>query len=173
MHDGAVQAVPTAIARLDDALYLHGSTKSRLYMALADGVEAAVSVCLVDGLVKARSAFHCSMNYRSAVVFGRASPVTGDAKAALLDRFTERLIPGSAGDFRPHLAKELRATALVSLPLTVFSVKVREGDPVDDDEDLELSHWAGVLPLETRLGAPVPAPDLAGGVAMPQGLGRR
>ena len=167
VHDGWPQSIPTAIARIDDGLWLHGSRSSRLYRTLAAGEPVAVSVCLVDGLVKARSAFHCSMNYRSAVVFGRGEPVQGRAKRELLDRFTERLIPGSAGDFRDHLPKELKATELVRLPLDEASCKVRTGDPVDDDEDLALPYWAGVLPITSAIGAPVPAADLAAGIEPP------
>ena len=113
VHDGWPQSVPTAIARLDDHLYLHGHPKSRMYLALSRGERVCVSACRVDALVKARSAFHCSMNYRSAVVFGCATVVEGEEKIALLDRFTERLIPGSLSDFRPYLAKEIKGTMLV------------------------------------------------------------
>ena len=77
VHEGWPQSIPTAIARLDDHLYLHDSRSSRLYKALAAGERVCVSVCMVDGLVKARSAFHCSMNYRSAVIFGTGESVSG------------------------------------------------------------------------------------------------
>ena len=170
VHAGRPQSIPTAIARLDDGLWLHGSRSSRLYRTLAAGEPVAVSVCLVDALVKARSAFHCSMNYRSAVVFGRGEAVHGAAKRALLDRFTERLIPGSAGDFREHLPKELKATELVRLPLDEAACKVRSGGPHDDAEDLALPFWAGVLPLATVVGAPVDAADLAPGIEPPPAL---
>ena len=170
VHEGWPQSIPTAIARLDDRLYLHGSRRSRLYLALAAGTPVCVSACRVDALVKARSAFHCSMNYRSAVVFGRAETVGGREKRALLERFTERLIPGSADDFRPFLPKELRATELVRLALDEASAKVREGDPVDDDDDLALPYWAGVVPIESVYGAPRPAANLAPGTAPPAAL---
>lgn len=172
VHEGWPQSIPTAIARLDDGLWLHGSRSSRLYRTLAAGEPVAVSVCLVDGLVKARSAFHCSMNYRSAVVFGRGEAVKGAAKREILDRFTERLIPGSAGDFRDHLPKELKATELVRLPLDEAACKVRTGDPVDDEEDLALPYWAGVVPLSRVVGEPVPAGDLPPGISAPPDLGR-
>ncbi len=146
------QSIPTAIARLDDALYLHGSRSSRLFQTLAAGSRLCVSVCCVDGLVKARSAFHCSMNYRSAVIFGCGESVGGEAKRSLLDRFTEHLIPGSADDFRPVMDKELKATELIRVPLNEFSVKIRTGDPVDDDEDIDLPHWAGVIPINSVFG---------------------
>ena len=171
VHEGWPQSIPTAIARLDDGLWLHGSRSSRLYRTLAAGERVSVSVCLVDGLVKARSAFHCSMNYRSAVVFGRGEAVKGAAKREVLDRFTERLIPGSAGDFRDHLPKELKATELVRLPLDEAACKVRTGDPVDDEEDLGLPHWAGVVPLSRIVGEPRPAGDLPSGITPPPNLG--
>ncbi|MFK8080232.1 MAG: pyridoxamine 5'-phosphate oxidase family protein [Granulosicoccus sp.] len=158
--DGWPQSIPTAIARLDEHLYLHGSRSSRLYKALAAGERVCVSVCMVDALIKARSAFHCSMNYRSAVIFGCAETVRNAEKETLLDRFTEHLIPGTIDDYRPPLAKELKATELVRLPLTQFAVKIRTGDPIDDDEDLELPHWAGVIPLHVVAGEPVASANL-------------
>ena len=173
VHEGWPQSIPTAIARLDEGLWLHGSRSSRLYRVLAAGEPVAVSVCLLDGLVKARSAFHCSMNYRSAVVFGRGEAVKGALKRDVLDRFTERLIPGSAGDYRDHLAKELKATELIRIPLDQASCKVRTGDPVDDEEDLALPHWAGVLPMSIVVGAPRPADDLRPGVELPAAMRER
>ena len=161
-------SIPTAIARLDDHLYLHGSRSSRLYKALAAGDPVSVSVCRVDALVKARSAFHCSMNYRSAVIFGRAEPVTGKHKVELLDRFSEHLIPGSTDDFRPMLPKELKATELVRLPLDEYSVKIRDDDPVDDEEDLALPNWAGLIPLYEQVGAPRDAANLPAQTASPK-----
>lgn len=168
VHDDWPVSIPTAIARLDDFLYLHGSRSSRLYQVLAAGKPVAVSVCRVDALVKARSAFHCTMNYRSAVIFGRGEPVTGSAKETLLDRFTERLLPGSTGDFRPPLAKELKATELVRLPLTEASVKIRSGDPIDDDEDIDLPYWAGILPIVEVAGEPLAAANLPAGNRAPE-----
>ena len=173
VHEGWPQSIPTAIARLDESLWLHGSRSSRLYRVLAAGEPVAVSVCLVDALVKARSAFHCSMNYRSAVVFGRGEPVQGAAKREVLDRFTERLIPGSAGDYRDHLAKELKATELIRIPLDQASCKVRTGDPVDDEEDLSLPHWAGIVPLSIVSGVPTPAANLPPGIEPPASLRAR
>lgn len=164
VHDGWPMSIPTAIARLDEWLYLHGSRSSRLYRHLAGGAPVAVSVCLVDGLVKARSTFHCSMNYRSAVVFGRAEAVPEEDRAELLYRFSERLIPCPRSEYREHLPKELKATMLVRLALDEASAKVRSGGPIDDDDDLALPHWAGEIPLETRYGAPLASADLAPGI---------
>jgi nitroimidazol reductase NimA-like FMN-containing flavoprotein (pyridoxamine 5'-phosphate oxidase superfamily) len=165
--DGQPFSIPTAIARIDDWLYLHGSRSSRLFQLLAGGAPVAVSVCLLDGLVKARSAFHCSMNYRSVVVFGRAEQVPEAERADLLFRFTERLIPLPRTHYRDHLAKELKATMLVRLPLDEASAKLRTGGPIDDEEDLTLPHWAGVIPLSEVMGEPEPAADLAPGIAVP------
>lgn len=163
-YDGWPQSVPTAIARIGDFMYLHGHPKSRMYKVLAEGKRVCVSVCRVDALVKARSAFHCSMNYRSAVVFGCGEVVNDGQKADLLDQFTEKLIPGSLDDYRPHLAKELKGTVLVRLALDDFSVKIRTGDPVDDDEDLTTQHWAGIIPIESQYGEPVAADNLVEGI---------
>ena len=169
VHENWPQSVPTAIARIEDHLYLHGHPKSRLYQALSNGERVCVSACRVDGLVKARSAFHCSMNYRSAVVFGQGMLVADDEKPALLDLFTDRLIPGSLDDFRPYLDKELKGTALVRIPLTEFSVKIRTGDPIDD-EDIDLPHWAGVIPIDAAYGVPIPSANLRDGIEVPRQL---
>ncbi|ASJ71557.1 pyridoxamine 5'-phosphate oxidase family protein [Granulosicoccus antarcticus] len=170
IHENWPQSVPTAIARIDDHLYLHGHPKSRLYKALSAGERVCVSACRVDGLVKARSAFHCSMNYRSAVVFGTGVLVTDEEKPALLDSFTDRLIPGSLNDFRPYLTKELKGTALVRLSLDEYSVKIRTGDPIDDEEDIALHHWAGVIPIESSYGVPVKSANMLDGIPIPDEL---
>jgi nitroimidazol reductase NimA-like FMN-containing flavoprotein (pyridoxamine 5'-phosphate oxidase superfamily) len=163
--DGPV-VIPMLYARDGDRLVLHGSAASRLLRG-ARGVEVCVTVTLIDGLVLARSAFHHSVNYRSVVVIGRATPVTDDAKRALLDRLVEHIVPGRTADARPPSEKELRATLVLELPLAEASVKVRTGDPVDDEEDLGLPVWAGVIPLALTPGDPRPAGDLAGGIAAP------
>ena len=115
-----------------------------------------VTVTLLDGLVLARSAFHHSMNYRSAVIFGIAEPVTdADERIAAMQRFTEHLIPGRWDAIRSPSAKELAATAVLAVPLAEASVKVRRGPPVDEEEDLALPIWAGVLPVGLTVGEPV------------------
>jgi hypothetical protein len=100
------------------------------------------------------------MNYRSAVVFGRGEVVNGEEKISLLDAFTEQLIPGTANDYRAMLPKEIKATELIRIPLDEASAKIRDTDPVDDEEDLELDHWAGIIPLTTIVGKPVAAANL-------------
>ena len=128
---------------------------------LAGGINVCVTVTLLDGLVLARSAFHHSMNYRSVVIFGRASTVDDrEAKLAALRAFSEHVIPGRWDEARKPTDQELKATAVLSLPLDEASAKVRTGPPIDDEEDYALPVWAGVLPLRLVAGAPVPDPRL-------------
>jgi hypothetical protein len=123
---------------------------------LGGGVEACVTVTLIDGLVLARSAFHHSMNYRSVVVFGRAAVVEGRAeKMEAMRAFSEHLMRGRWAEVREPNERELNATLVLALPLAEASAKVRTGPPVDDEEDLTLDVWAGVLPLRVEAGEPV------------------
>jgi uncharacterized protein len=166
--DGPV-VIPMLYARDGDRLLLHGSAASRLLRGGAGGTELCVTVTLVDGLVLARSAFHHSMNYRSVVVFGVATAITDPGeKRDALDRYVEHVVPGRGPDVRPPTDKELRATLVLALPLDESSVKVRAGGPLDDDEDMDLPVWAGVIPLATVAGTPVTAADLRADVAPPR-----
>ena len=155
--DGQPYAIPTGYARLGDALYVHGSAASRMVRQLSSGVDVCVTVTLLDGLVLARSAFHHSVNYRSAVVLGRARLVTErDEKLAALQRFTDHVVPGRWGELRPITDQELKGTSVLALPIEEASAKVRTGPPLDDDEDLQWPVWAGVVPLTTTAGQPIP-----------------
>lgn len=150
--------IPTAYGRHGDTLYLHGSAASRMLRGLAAGINVCVTVTLLDGLVMARSAFHHSMNYRSVVILGKAVPVNDPAeKLEAMRLFTEHVAPARWKNIRPPSPQELKATAVLALPLEEVSAKVRTGPPVDDEEDMGLPVWAGVLPL--RLTAGVPLPD--------------
>jgi len=160
--------IPMSYARAGDRLYLHGSSASRLLRSLRDGVEACVTVTLLDGLVLARSAFHHSVNYRSAVVFGTARELTDAAeKLAALRAIVEHVVPGRWSDTRGPSAKELARTLVLALPLDEASVKLRTGPPVDDEEDRELDHWAGVIPLRLEAAEPVRDPELRDGIPCP------
>ncbi|WP_439813679.1 pyridoxamine 5'-phosphate oxidase family protein [Zavarzinia sp. CC-PAN008] len=151
--------IPTAYARIGDTVMIHGSVISRMLQTLAQGVELCLTVTLLDGLVLARSGFHHSMNYRSVAAFGRAKLVEdAAAKEAALAAFTDRLVPGRWASLRPTTEKELKITTVLSLPLLEASAKVREGGPIDDDEDMALPIWAGVLPLAIAPGPVVPDP---------------
>ena len=155
--DGNPFVIPTGYAHVDDQLYIHGSQVSRMLRTLAQGIDICVAVTLVDGLVLARSAFHHSMNYRSVVIFGRASIVEEkEAKIAALFAFSEHVIPGRWDEVRRPTEQELKATTVLSLPLVEVSAKVRTGPPLDDEEDYAMSVWAGVIPLGLAAGEPVP-----------------
>jgi uncharacterized protein len=155
--------IPTLHARIDDQLLIHGAVKNHMLGALVDGTELSIAVTLVDGLVLARTAFHHSMNYRSVVLFGRATEVTERvAKRAALDALVDRSAPGRSAACRPANAKELAATRVLAIPITEATAKVRSGPPLPDDgEDAELPYWAGVIPLHTTRGSPINAPDCA------------
>lgn len=159
--DGQPYVLPMACARHGDQLLLHGSVASRLMNQLAEGLPCCVTITHLDGLVLARSAFHSSMNYRSAMVFGSARLVTDEAaKRAGLDVLVEQLVPGRLADLRDSTRKEINATHLLSLPIETFTTKVRTGPPDDPSADLEFEIWAGVVPLAEQAGAPEAAPDL-------------
>lgn len=153
--DGAPVVIPTIHWREGDTLYVHGSAASRMLRALKGGVEACVTVTLVDGLVLARSAFHHSMNYRSVVVFGTALEVTGEEKVRSLERLVEHLHPGRSAEVRAPNEIEIKQTLVLALPLQEASAKIRTGGPVDDEEDYALPVWAGVVPLKLTRGEPV------------------
>jgi nitroimidazol reductase NimA-like FMN-containing flavoprotein (pyridoxamine 5'-phosphate oxidase superfamily) len=159
--------IPTGVARDGDRLLLHGSTGSRLFRRLAAGADACVTVTLLDAMVLARSAFESSKHYRSAMVFGTAAEVRADDKPAALRAMSEAWLPGRWDTLRPPTVKELAATTVLALPLDEWSVKVSDGDPEDPPEDLDEPVWAGVLPIVTTYGAPVPAPDLRGDPRFP------
>jgi nitroimidazol reductase NimA-like FMN-containing flavoprotein (pyridoxamine 5'-phosphate oxidase superfamily) len=157
VSDGSPVVIPMACARDGDRLLLHGSTASRLLKKLTSGAEVCVTVTHLDGVVAARSVFHSSMNYRSVVVIGRAEVITDpDSKLAALRTLVERLIPGRWEEVRETSDKELRATTILSVPLTEASAKIRSGPPQDDEEDLSLGIWAGEIPLRTISLDPVP-----------------
>jgi nitroimidazol reductase NimA-like FMN-containing flavoprotein (pyridoxamine 5'-phosphate oxidase superfamily) len=155
--------IPMAHVRVDDQLYIHGSAVNYMLRTLTGGIDACVTVTLLDGLVLARTAFHHSVNYRSVVLFGRAVEVEAtEAKLAALAALVDHISPGRSSASRPPNAKELIATTVLALPITEASAKVRSGPPLPDDgEDLMLPYWSGVVPLVTARGAPINAPDCA------------
>ncbi|MFC9434704.1 pyridoxamine 5'-phosphate oxidase family protein [Nocardia sp. NPDC057030] len=165
---GAPVVLPTIYGRDGDTLYLHGSTGAGNLRAAMAG-DVSVAVTLVDGVVYARSAFHFSMNFRSAVVHGRATEVTEAAqRLRALEVITEHAAPGAWSRVRLPNKKELAATMVLALDLTEASVKVRSGGPNDDPADIENGGvWAGVLPVRQVWGAPIDAADLQAGLAVP------
>jgi uncharacterized protein len=178
-HVGYVNAgrpvvLPTTHVRLDEVLYLHGSTGSGPMLTAAaspEGLPVCVTVTLVDGLVLARSAMHHSLEFRSVVAVGAARLVQDpDEKRRALAALLDHVASGRSDDTRPPNARELAATAVLALDLVEVSAKVRTGGPVDDAEDIGLPHWAGVLPLTLNAGVPVPADDLDPAITLPSYL---
>ncbi len=164
---------PTIHWREGDTLYWHGSAASRMLETLATGVKACVTVTVVDGLVLARSAFTHSMNYRSAMVFGTAHLVEDRAdKLAALEALIERLYPGRWAELRAPHEKEIKATAVIAMPIAEASAKIRSGPPIDSGDDMAAPVWAGVIPLSLAPGAPVRDPKLDVNVTLPDGLAR-
>lgn len=158
--DGAPVVIPTIHWREGDWLYFHGSAASRMLRSLRNGVEACVTVTLIDGLVLARSAFHHSMNYRSVVVFGTARVVEGDEKLRALDALVDHVVRGRSKEMRAHKEIELKQTLVLAMPLDEASAKIRTGGPVDDEEDYALPIWAGVVPLKLTPGEPIADRDV-------------
>jgi nitroimidazol reductase NimA-like FMN-containing flavoprotein (pyridoxamine 5'-phosphate oxidase superfamily) len=164
--EGRPFVIPTIHARVGDYVYLHGAPANHMLNSLRGGVEACVTATLVDGLVLARSAFHHSLNYRSVCVFGWATPVTDRAeKVAALDALVEHVLAGRGASVRPPNEKERSGTLVMRLAIDEASAKVRTGPPIDDQEDIGLDVWAGVVPLRTTTDTPIPAPDLPGDVS--------
>ncbi len=166
--DGVPVVLPTGYGRIEQTLYLHGSSANKSLLSAA-GQQVCVTVTLLDGLVCARAVFHHSMNYRCAVIFGTARLVIDpDEKLLALRAVTDHLVPGRWEHAREPSRKELAATAVLALPLAEASVKVRAGGPKDDPEDYDTGVWAGVLPAALTFGAAEPDPALTPGVAVPE-----
>lgn len=166
--EGQPYVIPITYGRVGDVLYLHGSAASRMLKSMQGGIPVCVTVTLLDGLVLARSAFHHSMNYRSAVVLGTAEEVTDprerrDALRAIVDH----VVPGRWDEVRLPTENEMRATLVLRLAIAEASAKIRTGPPVDDDEDYSSPFWAGELPLRTTVLPPVPDPRLTAGIPVP------
>jgi len=169
--DGQPFVTPTCYWREGDHVYLHGAFASRMLRTTGEGMPVCVTVSIFDGFVLARSGFHHSVNYRSAMLFGRACPVADPAaKRAALDAFVERLFPGRGPTLRPITRKELNATTVLQVTVEEASAKVRTGPPIDDRADFALPIWAGVLPVAMVQGAPEPDPKLMPGVELPAEL---
>ena len=161
--------IPMGFARDNDRILLHGSTGSRIMMLMAKGVELCLTVTQLNAIVVARSAFNSSMNYESVMIFGKARVLEEDEKDLALERITEKLIPGMWTYGRALTKKESAATMIVELPIDKVSAKSRTGDPSDDDEDLELGLWAGLIPLKT-IHQPAVSASNAQGIPVPSHL---
>lgn len=172
-HVGFVQdnqpvVIPTIHARLNDTLILHGAIANRMLKHIQAGNPICVTITLIDGLVLARSVFHSSMNYRSAVLFGKGRLIeTDEEKLQALEALTEHVARGRWNDARKPNRKELDGTTVIALEIESASAKVRTGPPNDEEEDYELPIWAGVLPLEQRALPVVADPKLKNTIDVP------
>ncbi|MBM4927415.1 pyridoxamine 5'-phosphate oxidase family protein [Vibrio parahaemolyticus] len=160
--------IPMLAWRVDDYVYIHGANNSRLLRSLKQGVQTCLTFTLFDGWVLARSAFHHSAHYRSAVVFGQFEMVENNQeKDRLLNHFIEQIAPGRTKQVRLSNEKELKATMLLRIPLTEASVKISNFGVNDDAEDMDIPVWAGVLPYRTVVGPLQACEDLYEGIAEP------
>ena len=167
--DGQPFVIPTGYGRVGDNLYIHGSAASRMLRRVDEGVAVCVTVTLLDGLVLARSIFNHSMNYRSVVILGTARAVNDPTeKLEALRLLSEHILPGRWVESRQPNEKELKATLVMRLPIEEFSAKVRQGPPVDDEEDYAFSTWAGVVPLTMVAGEPIDDARLMPGLKAPE-----
>ena len=162
--NGQPFVIPTAYGRDGDHIYLHGSAKSRMLNNLEGGIPVCFTVTHLDGLVLARSAFHHSMNYRSAVVFGKAQEVEGEEKDRALFLISENILKGRWAEVRGPNVKELKATSVLRLTIEDASAKIRTGPPGDEDEDYALPVWAGMVPFRQTPGEPITDPLLTPGI---------
>ncbi len=169
--DGQPFCTPTLFWREGDVLYWHGSSASRMLRHLKTGTPACLTVSHLDGLVLARSGFHHSLNYRSAMCFGTARMIEdADEKARALAHVVDRLYPGRTASLRPIDPQEFKATTVIRMRIDEASAKVRAKTVADDEEDYDLPIWAGVIPVATRIGTEEPCPRLKPGIARPDNL---
>jgi len=167
IHENRPVVTPTMQWRDGNRIYWHGSSASRMIRAVA-GHEVCLCVAIVDGLVLARSAYNYNLNHRSVMVFGVAQLVTDpDEKRTQLARYVNRIVSGQWDRLRPVTEQELKVTAVMSMPLTEASAKVRTGQPEDDEADYDFPVWAGIVPVGYRTDPPLSDPRNLPGVVMP------
>jgi len=169
--DGQPYAIPTNFARLGAEIVLHSSPASRMMNVATSGAPVCLTFTILDGLVLARSAFHHSVNYRSAVIFGRGRAVIdATEKLTALEAIVNHLVPGRWDEVRHPSEAELQATAVAAIRIEDGSAKSRTGPPIDDVRDVSLPVWAGVAPCRLAYGPLQPASDVPADVPVPMGL---
>ena len=162
--------LPNAYGREGDTLYLHGAIGNRMLNQLEKGIPVCITVTHTDGIVLARSVFHHSFNYRSVVLFGTARLVAEEDKEHALHVVTEQILKGRWDEARTPTPQELKGTKVLAVGIEEASAKVRTGPPKDDEEDYSLPVWAGVLPLQTTAGEPIPDPMMAQPLPLPKSI---
>ncbi len=165
--DGMPYVTPTNHWRIDDHLYWHGSSASRMLKAQQKGIPVCFTVTHLDGVVFSRAAFNHNVKYRSVMAFGTAEFCEEDVKRDALRVFTERLAPGLWEYARPPAEQEWKATKVIRMKLDEVSAKIADGLPEEEPGDLASDRWAGFIPLRLTQGAPVADPKLAPGIAIP------
>ncbi len=170
VQDGKPLVIPMAYGRVDDTIFLHGSSGSRLMRLLETEPEVCVSITELRALKVARSTFNSGMHYRSVVIFGKASLVGDVDKDQALNALSNAMIPGRVAEVRASTKKELAATIIVSLPLDECSVKISVNEVDDDEQDLNQGTWAGIVPFITTVGQPIPADEEAAGLEVPASI---
>lgn len=172
VRDGYPVALPIGFARIGDELVIHGSTGSPWLRDLAAGALASVAVTTLDGVVVARSGFESSFHFCSAVLFGTFQTVGEDEKVRYLHALTDAFIPGRVVELRDSTARELAATLVLRLVIGTqnWSLKIGAGWPEDPEEDVAAGGWAGVVPILTRYGSPLRAPDCAESIPVPDSV---
>lgn len=168
LRQGLPAVLPMLYVRRGDEILLHGNPASPLMRSAKRGDQVCVSVAKVDGVVLARSAFNHSVNYRSVVVYGAARWITGADRVEALDILVDRLVPDRRPHVRPMTRNEIAGTAVVGVSLDQASAKIRTGPPIDDEADYELPIWAGVVPLRSVTGEPIPDPRNHPGTEVPE-----
>jgi nitroimidazol reductase NimA-like FMN-containing flavoprotein (pyridoxamine 5'-phosphate oxidase superfamily) len=169
VQDGQPFVIPMIYGREGEVLYLHGASKARIVKLLGSGAPVCVNVTLLDGIVAARSAFHSSMNYRSAVVFGTGRLIDDEASNLhALEVITEQALPGRWQELRAPLEREIAMTGVIAVAIESASAKLSDDPPEDEEEDYATPVWAGVVPITTTLGEPVDDGRVPSGVAASQ-----
>jgi hypothetical protein len=170
--DNGPVVLPTLYGRSDDYVYFHGSPAAGMFRRAKVDVEISLTVTHVEGFVLARSLFHHSMNYRSVVAIGIPERLTDPEEIdSALEVITENCLPGRWAEARKPNGVELRQTAVFRLSIVDASVKARDGAPGDEEEDIELDIWAGVFPVVTGIGEPIPAPNFTAETDLPSAAG--
>ncbi len=164
--------IPMAYGRVGNTLYLHGSTGSRLMRLLAQNPAVCISLTELTALKISRSTFNSGMHYRSVMIFGNARLIADEEKAVALDALSDALVPGRVAESRPMTKKEIAATIIVAVELDETSVKIGVNEVDDPEEDMNLGYWAGIVPLQTRFGQPIPADEESRGLPVPPSIQR-